>query len=424
MAPAGRGAASPGARRRAWAAVAAVVSTTAMSLALTAAPVHAGPPAPTVYDPTGLAWGDNYEGKLGDGTEEDRSSPVQSVGLPALTAVSAGQGFGVGLDVDGTVWTWGINSWGQLGTGSAEYSRAKPAQVPGLTGVVQIATGRAHVVALRGDGTVWTWGYNGVGALGDGHAGTNRSWPEPVPHLDGVRQVAAGANHSLVLKDDGTVWGFGKSGDGQLGAGTTSEPWFDSPVEIHGVGPDVVQISGSELSSALVRGDGTVWAWGNNECGLVRPGTDQNQVYADPVRIPRVENVIKITTGDANTLVISSHDGKQGQVIGWGCNQHNELGLHHDGSIPRPVEGLPATMTEVSNRNYHTAARSSDGTVWTSGSNSDGQLGHGPVGGYPVGPAQVPGLTGAVHVSAGMDFTLAVAPPILEKIDPDKGGKG
>src|SRR5262249_54323255 len=120
----------------------------------------------------------------------------------------------------GTVWTWGWNSAGQLGDGTTT-DRHAPVQVPGVSGVGGVSAGAYHTLALRGDGTVWAWGYNAVGEVGDGTTVT-RSRPVQVPGLTGMVAVSAGGLHSLALRGDGTVWAWGDNDFGQLGDGTVS----------------------------------------------------------------------------------------------------------------------------------------------------------------------------------------------------------
>jgi hypothetical protein len=182
-------------------------------------------------------------------------------GLTGVTQVAAGTFHSLAVRSDGTVWAWGANNGGQLGDGTTT-NRSVPVQVTGLTGVTQVAAGTFHSLAVRSDGTVWAWGNNLHGQLGDGTT-TNRSVPVQVTGLSGVTQVAAGWGQSLAVKSDGTVWAWGYNLQGELGDGTTT----DSPVPVPVAGlSGVVQVAatggigGGE--SLAVKSDGTVWAWG------------------------------------------------------------------------------------------------------------------------------------------------------------------
>ena len=159
-------------------------------------------------------------GLLGDGTTVNRSIPVQILGLTDVIAISAGNYDTVALKADGTVWAWGENTSGQLGIGTRDWdSHPVPAQVLGLTGVTAIVMGSSHTLAIRADRTLWAWGYNGSGQLGDGT--TKEQWsPKQVPGMTDIVSIAAQSEHSFAVKSDGTLWGWGNNGRGQLGDGT------------------------------------------------------------------------------------------------------------------------------------------------------------------------------------------------------------
>ena len=160
----------------------------------------------------------------------DRSIPVQVRGLTGITAISAGfVSHAVALKNDGTVWAWGSNGYGQLGDGTTT-GRNIPVQVSDLTGVTAISAGDSHTVALKNDGTVWAWGLNNYCQLGDG-TNTNRNTPVQVIGLrtDGIA-ISAGGLHTVALKNNGTVWAWGLNYSGQLGDGTTTDSY--TPIQV------------------------------------------------------------------------------------------------------------------------------------------------------------------------------------------------
>ena len=191
-------------------------------------------------DGTVWAWGDNTGGQLGDGSMVTRNKPVQVAGLKGVVAISGGILHSLALRYDGTVWAWGSNAWKQLGNDSI-LSKTQPVQVPGLTNIIAIAAGGFHNIALKADRTIWTWGNNNEGELGDGTAAnqgkssndttTCKATPVQIPRLTGIEAIAAGGNHALAIKTDGTIWAWGDNYSGQIGDGTLIER--NTPVQVN-----------------------------------------------------------------------------------------------------------------------------------------------------------------------------------------------
>ena len=224
-------------------------------------------------DGTVWTWGLNASGQLGDGTQfNHRTTPAPVPGLSGVAVIVAGYDHTLALKQDGTVWAWGNNSYGQVGDGTT-VDRTTPVQVPGLSGVVALAAGYRHSLARRPDGTVWAWGGNFSGQLGDGTT-IDRGTPAPVPGLTGLVAVVARARHSLALKQDGTIWAWGRNHLGQLGDGTSTNR--STPVQVAGL-TGVASIAAGELHTVALKPDGTVWAWGGNVLGQLGDGTAAHQ---------------------------------------------------------------------------------------------------------------------------------------------------
>ena len=191
------------------------------------------------------------------------------------TSVATGDSFTLALKSDGTVWAWGSNSYGQFGNGitlGTIASNSTPVQVSDFSGVIAIAAGEANSLALKADGTVWAWGSNSYGQFGNGITlGTiaSNSTPVQVSDFSGVIAIAAGEANSLALKADGTVWAWGSNSYGQLGNGTTSDS--STPVQVMGLSGVIAIASGGYHSLAL-KSDGTVWDWGYNIDGELGTG--------------------------------------------------------------------------------------------------------------------------------------------------------
>jgi len=208
------------------------------------------------------AWGDNSSGQLGNGATINQSAPVQVGTNTHWASIAAGLWHTVAVRTDGTLWAWGGNSFGELGDGTTT-DRHAPVQVGTDTHWASVAAGSwestdvgAWTVAVKTDGTLWAWGDNSFGELGDGTT-TGRNAPVRVGTDTHWAQVSAGAQHTVAVKTDGTLWAWGNNGSGQLGDGTTTEQHAPVPV---GTDTNWVQVSAGSGYTVAVRTDGTLWA--------------------------------------------------------------------------------------------------------------------------------------------------------------------
>jgi len=361
---------------------------------------------------------------LGNGTNTTSNTAVQTSGLSGVTALAGGLYHSLALKSDGTVWAWGYNGYGELGNATFT-SNNTPVQVLGpggvgfLTGVTAIAVGGLHSLALKSDGTVWAWGLNFQGQLGNGTV-TNSNTPVQVlgpggvGNLTGVTALAVGGGqnqHSLALKSDGTVWAWGYNGQGQLGNATNTTS--NTPVQVLGPGgvgnlTGVTALAGGAYHSLALKSDGTVWAWGLNGLGQLGNGTftDSNT----PVQVLGLSGVTAIAGGVFHSLALKS----DGTIWAWGYNFYGQLGngTNTDSNTPVQVLGLSGA-TAIAGGNYHSLALKSDGTVRAWGSNGAGALGDGantnsntPV--QVLGTGGVGFLSGVTALAAGFEQSLAL----------------
>ncbi len=356
-------------------------------LSLLAFPLHAATPQVAAggdhnvalkSDGTVWTWGYNFDGELGNGAgpTANATTPVQASGLSGITAVAAGYFHTVALKSDGTVWTWGNNQYGQLGIGNTT-NATTPVQVPGLSGMTAVAAGYGHTLALRNDGTVWAWGYDNDKQLGNPLT-PGAIWsttPVQVTGLTGVVAIGAGYYHSIALKSDGTVWAWGDNNHGEIGNGTTAQAVLATQV-LNLSGVTAIAANNSYHNLAL-KGDGTVWAWGANDQGQLGYGAGGANTYsATPAQVGVLSGVTAIGTGMNHSLAVKN----DGTVWAWGENHHGQLGLGTaDTSIhamPQQVPGL-GNAVGVSGGESHSVALKSDGTVRDWGDNAYGELGDG-----------------------------------------------
>jgi alpha-tubulin suppressor-like RCC1 family protein len=274
-------------------------------------------------DGTVWAWGDNAYGTLGNGTTADSSTPGQVVSLSEVKAISASDAHALAVKKDGTAWAWGNNAVGQLGNSGPSPGSTIPVQVMGISNVVGVSGGSLHSLALKSDGTVWRWGADGyvlVPAISCGYT-TDIGFtftPQQVSGLSSVKTVAAGYHHNLALKNDGTVWAWGCNFQGDLGTGTLDSS--DAPVQVAGLS-GATSIAAGQLHSLALKGDGTVWAWGDNYFGQLGNG-GESAYSSTPVQVSGLSGVVAIAAGRHHSMAIR----RDGTVWAWGINDVGQLG--------------------------------------------------------------------------------------------------
>ncbi|MGE5841764.1 MAG: hypothetical protein ACM335_05770, partial [Deltaproteobacteria bacterium] len=272
----------------------------------------------------------------GDGTYLSRIQPVCVIQLTEGVAIAAGYGHSLALKKDGTLWAWGDNSSGQLGNGTTENHNI-PTRVADLTEVIAIAAGQYHNLALKKDGTLWAWGANGDGQLGDGSFHT-RTRPVQVSGLSHIVSVAAGGYHGLAVQRDQRVWAWGRNWNGQVG--DFAYDLVTNPVLVEGLSGVVFVAAGASYSLAL-KSNGTVWAWGENTRGQL--GNSAFQSSRTPVQVSDLVGVIGLAAGVNHSLALRN----DGTVWAWGENGSGQLGDGTFGSQNAPVQTVGASGTET-----------------------------------------------------------------------------
>lgn len=276
----------------------------------------------------GTVWsiGKNSNGQLGDGTTVDKNIPVQVKNLTGVIKIEAGYNRAYAIKSDGTVWAWGSNAGRQLGINSEVENQLDPIQMPMLSGIIEIAAGSTHTLALENDGTVWAWGSNRFGQLG---RGTNANSIVPVKiAIEDVIDIAAGRTHSLALKNDGTVWSWGQNNYGQLGLGTLENA--NTPQLIPNL-KQVQSINCGRNNTAAIKMDQTVWLWGDNYYGQIGNGTHLNTVET-PVVVNGLHNIVQVALGDSNVVVLNQDN----QIYLWGMNSDYQLGIEEQEEVVLP----------------------------------------------------------------------------------------
>ena len=354
---------------------------------ITAVAIEAGSQHSLALDPYGSvwAWGNNVSGQLGNRTQTASLLPVQvniSTGayLSDIVAVNAGSNHSLALKSNGTVWAWGDNSYGQLGDGTS-VGKLYAVRVIGLpTSIVAIAAGGNHNLAMTSDGSVWAWGDNSYGQLGNNTVSASNT-PLQVSNntgtgsLSGITAISAGQNHSLALTSDSFVWAWGINTSGQLGNNTLVNSVL--PVQVRSSAGDYlnsVSAISAGISHNLALISGSVWAWGENSYGQLGNNTataSSNAVQVKTGISSYLNNIIAISAGQYFNLALSS----DGYAWAWGNNDYGQLGNITNTGSPVAIQTLTSTggyfsnVTAVSAGGSHSLALTRASSITVSISN-------------------------------------------------------
>lgn len=376
-----------------------------------------------------VGWGYDGEGNLGQDivTKNYYYPPVEIKNLGQIKDIATGGAHGLALKSDGTVWSWGLNTRGQLGDGTS-VTRATPIQVidPSdptgfLTSVKSIYANDATSFAIKNDGTVWFWGY---ASFSGPYSGTSNN-PRPIKlkgpgglgYLTGIVDIAIGNEFYLALKSDGTVWGWGLNGDGELGVNPDDDYYEFYPIHIPNISL-VKKISAGWYHALALKSDGSVWSWGaniknkygDNLLGLLGDGADEEQSYL-PVKVKNLSNTIMISAEKVHNLALKS----DGTVWGWGGNNNGELGIGIKDqeivhNIPEKVKNPDESSGYLKNIQFINAgdrqsqAIDKDGKVWAWGFNPKWLQSVN----YELYPLNLEELKGARIIKEGDNFSLGL----------------
>lgn len=317
----------------------------------------------------------------------------------ATVQVRAGENHTVMLRANGTIWTCGDNLLGQLGDGT-QTARNVATRVGTATDWMTLAAGEHHTLALKSDGSLWAWGDNTYGQLGNNQATLVQTLPTQVGSDKDWKTVAAGDYHSLALKTNGTLWAWGDSADGTLGTGETySGIILATPTQV-GADTDWVAVAAGPDHTVALKANGTLWGWGSNQVGQL--GDQTNLEGRAPIRIGADTDWADVAARGDQTLAIK----KDGRLFAWGLNADGQLG---DGtSVNKDLPTLvnaDVNWSKVATGKGHTVALKKDGTLWTWGNNAEGQLGGGVTRSVPQ---QVGAATNWALIDAGEVHSVAM----------------
>jgi alpha-tubulin suppressor-like RCC1 family protein len=313
-------------------------------------------------------------------------------------SVSAGGAHTVGIKTGGTLWSWGLNDNGQLGDGSMITFTSTPVQVGTASNWLMISAGNSHNIGIQNDGTLWAWGKNIQNQLGNGSV-VNSNIPLKIGSDTDWKYVCSGDEYSLAIKNNGTLWAWGKNDKGQLGDNTTIVKTI--PTQI---GSDSwLFVSAGTDHTLGVKSNGTLWAWGRNNNGKLGDNTTVDKIM--PIQIGTDTDWLSAMASSGHSVAIKT----TGSLWTWGNNTNGQLGDNTTVVKYVPINiGAISGGTSISKGLQHSIVRKNDGTLWSWGGNASGQLGDGTVI-QKTSPVQIVGsATDWQSISARVTHTVAL----------------
>lgn len=308
-----------------------------------------------------------YAGKTIDTYYNTNTSVLTQVGASSWKTVVCAGVNAIGIDTLGRLWSWGYNNDGSFGVNDT-YTHISPVQVGLETNWKSVSKQGLHTLAVKTDGTLWAWGNNAYGQLGDSTT-VNRSSPVQVGSGTDWKQISAGGYHSAAVKQNGSLWTWGYNAYGNLGDNTVNPKL--SPIQV-GSGTDWDQVaSGGQPFTIAIKTNGSIWTWGINSDGELGINAGPLSHKSSPVQIGTGTDWKQISAGEYHAAAIK----QDGTLWSWGSGTYGELG-YGSASRSSPVQHVlgGTNWSKVDCGTYNTAAIKTDGTLWTWGQNGYGQL--------------------------------------------------
>jgi alpha-tubulin suppressor-like RCC1 family protein len=325
------------------------------------------------------SWGFNNFAQLGIGTQGNTANPNKSqIGIEnQWNEVEAGFEYGLAIKNDGTLWAWGANSFGMLGDGTT-ITRKSPVQIGTDTNWSKISAGTVNTLAIKNDGTLWAWGRNNSGQLGDGTI-INKLVPTQIGVDSDWKEISVGQLHCIALKSNGTLWAWGENGNGQLGLADNLLSDKNIPTQV-GTATNWDKISAGRNFNLAIKNDGTLWSWGQNDFGQLGNGFSTGNVNDIPTQRGTDIDWANIAAGAIHSIALKTN----GTRWAWGSNGSGSLSSGSIGAlgdntiINKNIPTQIGTDTDWQKPNagiYFSLCLKNDGSLWSNGRNNAGELG-------------------------------------------------
>ena len=317
-------------------------------------------------------WGAGNLGQLGTNNTTNRSSPVQTIaaGTNWKQTDTSNNYHTAAIKTDGTLWLWGRNADGQLGD-NTNLDKSSPVQtVSAGTNWKQVACNYRNTAAIKTDGSLWVWGRGGNGQMGNNTTTTQSSPVQTVSAGNNWKLAAVGVYHLAAIKTDGTLWSWGYGASGEMGDNTAAGK--SSPVQTVSAGTDWKLVACGFYFTSAIKTDGTLWLWGSNTYGQLGDNTRTNK--SSPIQtVATGTNWKQVSAKYYYTAAIKT----DGTLWTWGRNLYGELGDNTTASKSSPVQTVAGgtNWKQVSSGAWITSAVKTDGTLWLWGLNDYGQIG-------------------------------------------------
>lgn len=356
---------------------------------------------------TVACWGDNGKGQLGTGLLPADQTAPQATGLTGVADLTAGAFHSCALEQNGSVACWGKNQYGELGLGVSGGARLTPQPLAGLADVLAVAAGYSHTCAIRDGGAVACWGYNYYHQLGTDSGGASLPAPTDIANFGDAVSLSGGGRHTCAAKLDGTVWCWGDNLYSQLGTDTSWEP-SATPLQVAGLA-GVLSVGAGNYHTCALKQNGTVWCWGRNGDGQLGMGSVSGPVLA-PQQVGGLPGYVTALMAGANHTCAHVVASGQAQLWCWGAGGLGQLG----NGINFEPQAVPlqagSQLALVAAGSYGTCGKNAQGVVMCWGANTSGQLATGSFGNHYF-PAVSGGFANRAVIAIGERHACGLSLP-------------